>query len=183
VLPEQDAVVVTTAATENIQGILDTAWAHLLPAYDGGVSEAEDRRLADRLAGLALRTPPGAPPTAAAYAADAWVSATGLADHADGSWSLSLLDHGWAFDVRCGSGEFVRSNVPAGSGLHLLVEGSGGWLDADTFVADLVMGQTPHRLQLTFTPRTATSSATWYAVPLRTQSLLGLATGVQPAER
>ena len=32
VLPEQDAVIATTAATENMQGILDAVWAHLLPA-------------------------------------------------------------------------------------------------------------------------------------------------------
>ena len=54
VLPEQDAVVVTTAATENMQGILDAVWAELLPAFDGPGSAADDHRLAARLAALAL---------------------------------------------------------------------------------------------------------------------------------
>ncbi len=62
VLPEQDAVVVTTAATENMQGILDAVWAELLPAFDGPGSAADDDRLAARLAALALPGPrPGSP--------------------------------------------------------------------------------------------------------------------------
>jgi len=62
VLPEYDAVVATTAATENMQGILDAVWEHLLPALgaddlpdaDDRLSAARDATLAERLAQVAL---------------------------------------------------------------------------------------------------------------------------------
>ena len=39
VLPEQDAVIATTAATENMQGVLDATWAHLLPAMTNAAAD------------------------------------------------------------------------------------------------------------------------------------------------
>ena len=44
VLPEQEAVVVTTAETENMQGLLDAVWTHLVPAF--GTSRHRSRRRA-----------------------------------------------------------------------------------------------------------------------------------------
>ena len=71
VLPEQDTVVVTTAATEDMQGILDAVWEHLLPALrPAGVrartAPADEATLVRRLAGLQLAVPrldpqPGSP--------------------------------------------------------------------------------------------------------------------------
>lgn len=68
VLPEQDAAVVLTSATEQIQDLLELVWQHLLPAFGSpAVSSAgngtpvapgtADDELADRLAGLALPVP------------------------------------------------------------------------------------------------------------------------------
>ena len=42
VLPEQDAVIATTGGTENMQGILDAVWTHLLPA----MTAKDDRSVA-----------------------------------------------------------------------------------------------------------------------------------------
>ena len=56
VLPEQDAVIATTAATENMQGILDSVWTHLVPAMMAttvGPSPVAEQLVA-RLAGLQL---------------------------------------------------------------------------------------------------------------------------------
>src|SRR5450631_4332626 len=56
VLPEQDAVVVTTAYTLDMQAVLDAMWAHLLPglgAVSPGIGSAQDQ-LSARLAGLEL---------------------------------------------------------------------------------------------------------------------------------
>ena len=79
VLPEHDAVVAITAGTENMQGILDAVWEHVLPAFsargaavggavaegataEGAVAEGADAVLAKRLARLRLRLPAhGAP--------------------------------------------------------------------------------------------------------------------------
>src|SRR5215210_4197570 len=54
VLPEQDAVVVTTGETEAMQAVLDAVWAHLVPAFDNPSTAADDDRLAARLASLTL---------------------------------------------------------------------------------------------------------------------------------
>jgi len=60
VLPEQAAVVALTAATMNMQAVLDAVWEHLLPAMDRAPSEpgAADR-LARRLDGLEVPTVAG----------------------------------------------------------------------------------------------------------------------------
>ena len=62
VLPEQDAVVVTTASTLDMQAMLDAMWAHLLPALGQSAPDAgAQAQLTSRLGGLEL----------AAYQADA----------------------------------------------------------------------------------------------------------------
>ena len=50
VLPEQDAIVVTTGDTEEMQAVLDAVWAHLVPAFGSGSAAGDDDRLAARLA-------------------------------------------------------------------------------------------------------------------------------------
>jgi CubicO group peptidase (beta-lactamase class C family) len=55
VLPEQDAVVVTTGDTEMMQTVLDAVWAHLVPAFDSPSAAGDDDRLATRLACPARR--------------------------------------------------------------------------------------------------------------------------------
>ena len=62
VLPEHDAVVVTTAATEDMQAILDAMWEHLLPALrpagaGSRTDPADEATLVRRLAGLQRRCP------------------------------------------------------------------------------------------------------------------------------
>lgn len=61
-LPEQDAVIVMTSESPDMQGALDLVWAHLLPAFDVSTEGSEDQAtaLAARLAGNALQCPAGA---------------------------------------------------------------------------------------------------------------------------
>src|SRR3981081_905519 len=55
VLPEQDAVVVTTASTRDMQAVLDAMWAHLLPALGQSAPDVGSQgQLASRLGGLEL---------------------------------------------------------------------------------------------------------------------------------
>ena len=62
VLPEQDTVVVTTAATEDMQGVLDAVWEHLLPGL-GTVHRAPGPRTSSSVRSDRLELPacPGAP--------------------------------------------------------------------------------------------------------------------------
>ncbi len=56
VLPEQDAVVVFTAQTSQMQGELDLVWAKLLPAFQSGPLPANAEAVEQLRAGLAQRT-------------------------------------------------------------------------------------------------------------------------------
>lgn len=60
VMPEQDAVIAITSQTNDMQGILNLIWEHLLPALQEGelpVDEAVVAALRDKLKGLALPVP------------------------------------------------------------------------------------------------------------------------------
>jgi hypothetical protein len=61
-----------------------------------------------------------------------------------------------------------------GGGLELTVEARGRWMDPETFAADLIFVHTPHRMTVTFRPRTGSSAARWCSVPLGYSSLASL---------
>ena len=88
VLPEQDAVVVTTAETETMQTVLDAVWAHLVPAFDQPSAAGDDDRLASRLASLALPDE-----SEGTYPGDDRVTACGLTDQ-PGGWVLTVTFKG-----------------------------------------------------------------------------------------
>lgn len=72
VLPEQRTVVAITAGTQDMQGVLDALWAHLLPAVGDSPLPADadaHGRLAERLATLRHEPPLGRPPHAGAWRA------------------------------------------------------------------------------------------------------------------
>jgi len=63
-MPEQDAVLAITSQTDNMQGILDLVWEHLLPAiHDGSLpaNPAGAAALRSQLANLSLSAPMGSP--------------------------------------------------------------------------------------------------------------------------
>lgn len=180
VWPEQDAVVVTTAQTENMQGMLDAGWAHLLPAFDAPPTVDHDQHLADRLARIAIPAGIGASggPVEPLLSADSWVTATGVVDHENG-WTLTLDDHGRRIALTVGDGQWVRTTLAIDDHGTLVVQGSGGWSGSTEFVAELIMVQTPHRLQVRYDTATGTSRSRWQTVPLGRTSLVELATQVE----
>ena len=169
VLPEQDAVVTITSETELMQPLLDLVWGHLLPALSG--RGGSDDQLAERLATAALPVEGAGP-----YSGDEWTTARSVTPAVDGSgWSLTLTDGDQVLVIGCGDGQWQRTAVPVGTDRVLLVEAQGRWPDPDTFVAELVLVQCPHRMTVTFQPGTGRSAARWRTVPLRSPSLVGLA--------
>ncbi|MEV6612660.1 serine hydrolase domain-containing protein [Streptomyces sp. NPDC051051] len=177
VLPEHDAVVATTAATPDMQGLLDLVWEHLLPAFRPaplpGPRDA-DTALADRLTRLALPPAPGkpAPPErprewrGAAFTPYGGVCAdrpslTGVTVTADGDgWTLVLAEGDDRLTARLGTGAWTVTGEP------LPLAASGGWSDGDTLTADLVLLETPHRLRVTCTLPDGTFTARWATQPL-----------------
>ena len=184
VLPEQDAVIATTAGTENMQGILDAVWTDLLPAMTATTlrpSPVADQ-LAARLDGLQLAAfqAKSAPDSSTvSWAEVSFVPAGGLCEdqptltavqlHQDGDlWQLIFVEDDVAFGATVGTGGW-RTNLTetdhGRTGVALAV--SGGWTDEDTFRAEVIFLETPHRLGLTCSLASRTFLASWRTVPLR----------------
>ncbi|MET7702938.1 serine hydrolase domain-containing protein [Streptomyces sp. NPDC005485] len=175
VLPDHDAVIAMTAATGQMQELLDLVWQHLLPAFgDTPQPGGQDAALRERLARLAL------PPVAAAPApperADAWAGAefapaggacadqrslTGVAVTADDAgWYVSLAEGDTRCDLRLGVPGWTTGATPAPTAV------SGGWTDPDTLEADVLFLETPHRLTVTCSLPHRTFTARWHTTPL-----------------
>jgi len=177
VLPEQDAVIVTTAETERMQGMLNLVWAHLLPAFGAAPltgREPGERALGERLAGLTLPPAPGrpAPParaddwTAAAFipagglcADQPGLAAVTLSGEPDG-WTVTLTDDGHDLPLRLGGAGWTVTEDPAP------VAVSGGWPDAATLSLDLLFLETPHHLLITCSLPGRVFTARWSTQPL-----------------
>ncbi|MBC9727913.1 serine hydrolase [Streptomyces sp. TRM68367] len=182
VLPEQDAVIAATAATADMQRMLDLVWTHLLPAFGPGPlsgREEQDAALGRRLARLALPPVQGEP--APPEEAEAWSEAAftpyggvcaGLPDltavavtvTADGP-RLTLTDDDHPLDVRLGRDGWTVTEEPVPTAV------SGGWTDAGTFTADVVFLETPHRLTVTCSLPDRTFTARWATEPLHGPTL------------
>ncbi|MGI3779545.1 MAG: serine hydrolase domain-containing protein [Janthinobacterium lividum] len=190
VLPEQDAVVAITAATQNMQAILDAAWAHLLPAMTADVLEpsAAAAGLTARSAGLRLAPleaqpePPTGPETWAdatwrpGASGDAQPSLTAVRlVRDDGRWRLVLLEGDTEISCVVGTGDWqtnLAETERGAAGVPVAV--SGGWADEDTFRADVIFLETPHRLELTASRTGSTFELTWVTVALRAGRLSDL---------
>ena len=177
VLPEHDAVIATTAATPDMQGLLNLVWEHLLPAFRpaplAGRQDA-DAALADRLTRLALPPTPGkpAPPdrprawSGAAFTPYDGVCAeqpslTGVTVTADeGGWTVTLAEGDDRLAPRLGFGGWTVTEEP------VPVAASGGWSDGDALAMDLAFLETPHRLRVTCSLPARTFTARWSTQPL-----------------
>lgn len=173
VLPEQDMVIAITAATENMQFVLDAVWEHVLPAIDGPGDVSADRRLGHRLDSLAL------PAAAASWPSqvDAWAdlaltpvagsdfpSLTGIdIGRAGMSWIVRLHDADTTVTAPLGLGAWA---VTERAGAAPPVAVSGAWTDPATLRFDVCFLETPHRLVVTVDRTAETFRCRWLTVPL-----------------
>ena len=127
--------------------------------------------LAERLRRLTFAPVPGtAAPRRAAKAtldASAEYSAlpdgtTVIVDPVDGGW---LLRFGSFPDIEVGHGDW-RESSPLGRPVVAI----GAW-QGDTFVAELFVITTPHRVRLVVDPEAGTAVATWSTLPLTSPDL------------
>ena len=175
VVPEQDLVVVTTACVEDMQAILTAVWTHLLPALDTADPDrtSSDGELARRLAGLALPVINGAPDGALRRARGPVNDQSFIVQEGG---ELAPLAAGTRIEIRPAGGDgwtitlvSGESRLVFGCGHHSWVESApvvarGGWTAPDTFEADLVLIELPHRIRLRCTDGRA--EASWNAPPL-----------------
>jgi CubicO group peptidase (beta-lactamase class C family) len=171
VVPDHDLVIVVTAAVEQTEVLPGVFWDCLLPGLDDAGSARDDDILADRLRRLSFAPVPGsaAPSRSAGARIDAAAEGSALpdgtvvaVDPVDGGWLLRL---GSSLTVAVGHGAW-RESSPLGRP----VVAAGAWL-ADTFVADLYLITTPHRVRLVLDRHAGTAVATWSTVPLTGPSL------------
>jgi CubicO group peptidase (beta-lactamase class C family) len=172
VVPEHDLVIAVTAGANFYQPVLDAIWECLLPGMDNSDSACDDEALADRMRRLSLAPVPGsAVPGRSVEARIAGCAADSplpdgtavLVESADDGW---LLRFGSSITVETGHGEW-RESSPLGRP----VVAAGAW-QGDTFVADLYVITTPHRVRLEVDASTGTAVATWNTVPLTKPDLM-----------
>ena len=195
ILPEQDAVIVTTAYALDMQAMLDAMWTRLVPGIgtaSPGTASAHGQ-LSDRLARLALPASPGAPApgdwgpwtsgpftvtarTAGIQAqpffpsADTFLTSIEVAPRA-GGWQISLIEPGNALTFPVGSGGWTVSEHADRHGDTIPVAASGGWLDGQRMRAEVIFLETPHRMDITCSLPGRTAGAVWRHPPLRPSKL------------
>ncbi|MBF9133731.1 serine hydrolase [Plantactinospora sp. S1510] len=171
VVPSLDLVVAVTSANTQTSTVPDIIWECLAPGMDHPGSARDDEILADRLWRLSLSPVPGSAAEQRSVKArlDGTVmdsplpdGTTVAVDPVDGGW---LLRFGSSLDVDVGHGEW-RESSPLGRP----VVAAGAW-QGSTFVADLWVITTPHRVRLVVDADAGTAVATWSTVPLSSPSL------------
>ncbi len=193
VLPEQQAVVAMFSCTENMQPVLDLMWEHLVPAMgsaaesklsEARVPTAADAALAQRLEQLAQPTAAqrlnGGPPHFAEF-----VGQAGLADPDGPALTLKpapflsrsqrtvqgiqlslngdriLIDEGEgseSLDLPLTADWFTVADAPFAASATTLPNGR--------VAVDVVLLETPHRLEIELDPSSQTFTTKWPAVPL-----------------
>ena len=173
VLPEHGVVLAMTGQGEDMQGVLNLAWEHLLPAFgrpDGAVTaavedDAADAALAARLASLAL-SPIGGDPlnhhVESARFEPGQANALPRLSHvevtAGAPWTLTLVEGSSRLDVTPGFGEWTTSGATAASA---------GWDEAGARLSvDLILLETPHRVHIVLDRSDSTFAARWETEPL-----------------
>jgi CubicO group peptidase (beta-lactamase class C family) len=188
ILPEQDAVIVTTACTLDMQAMLDAMWARLLPGLGRvapGATSAHDQ-LSARLARLELPASPGAPApagwgpwtsgpfTIAASTTDTraqpFLTSIEVAPRA-GGWQISLIEPANALTFPVGTGGWTVSDHADRHGDTIPVAASGGWLDGQTLRAEVIFLETPHRMDITCSLPRRTAETVWRHPPIAPSKL------------
>ncbi len=191
VLPDQDMVVAITAESQDMQGILDAVWRHVLPAVDSADPDPQaDGRLAARLGRdalpvIAAEAEPGEPfsrtgakftggPSSGHHATGIdervgpVITEAALHGSAEG-WELSITDPGGRLDIRVGTGRWAMSESGG-----IPVAANGGWVDRTTFVADVVFVETPHKVRVTCSVRSGVVTSHWFTISLQSTSMAEL---------
>jgi CubicO group peptidase (beta-lactamase class C family) len=193
ILPEQDAVIVTTACTLDMQAVLDAMWAHLLPGLgtvSPGAGSAHDQ-LSSRLARLELPAYSGPAYSGAPAPADwgpwtsgpftiaastagtpvqSFLTSIEVAPRA-GGWQISLIEAANALTFPVGTGAWTVSDHSDRNGETIPVAASGGWLDERTLRAEVIFLETPHRMDITCSLTGRTAEAVWRHPPLTPSKL------------
>ena len=162
VMPEQNAVLATTAGNENMQAILDLVWEHLLPAMSNQAlpdNVNTQSKLARQLERLAIQPAQGkaASQMAATVSGKTYVthneddesSEMTLHFHKD-TCTLIVVDDDGEHSVRCGYNGWTAGTTTFLDTEEVPIVSSGAWTADDVFRLDIRYIQTPHCLTIDF---------------------------------
>jgi CubicO group peptidase (beta-lactamase class C family) len=173
VLPEHDAVLALTTEARDMQAALDAVWAHLLPALAGPPSGPDaDARLAARLAALELPRVEATEPVPADLAGVRFEAVDGGAvaalevDGGQARLEVPVGRHGMAFPVPLGGPGWTTAAPMGPDGVPIPVATSSGRDGTGTVHLDVVLLETPHRLQIRARPADRGLTAAWRTEPL-----------------
>lgn len=190
VLPEQDMVVATTGGTEAMQAVLDHLWSAVLPGVGRTAPDEEvQRRLEERLRGLRLEPcrarpePPrwddwsGRSFRVAPVAEGGATPFVGVETHrGQHGLEVTLVEPENRLTFPVGASSWVTAEPRDAHGDPIPVAASGGWTDEDTLRVELILLESPHRLDITCTP-SGDAEVAWRIDPLGD---VGLATLHRP---
>jgi CubicO group peptidase (beta-lactamase class C family) len=174
VLPDQDTVVAITAATFDMQAVLDALWTHLLPGLGADGDGSAEEELSARLSGLALPACPagpapgdtgfvtGAPFPVARPAGELGTTlvSVGVAAREDG-WEVTLSERGNAVTFPAGAGRWAVSSP-------------GDRFGGDRLRLEVIFLETPHRMDIELSGPDRTAAAAWRIPPLFAGGLANL---------
>jgi CubicO group peptidase (beta-lactamase class C family) len=176
VLPQQEAVVAMTAEDDDMQGVLDLVWEHVVPVLGSGGDGSADDVLAERLAGAAIPALGSAGSTGGPQARR-WLpddeedlgpglaAVTVTSAEPDQTWELELhARDGGVHRVLVGDGHWAESALFRDQWV-LPVLASGGWAADGGFEADLRLIETPHTIRVRATPA-GRARVSWRRPPL-----------------
>jgi len=162
VMPQQDAVLAMTSGSDDLQGILNVVWEHLLPAMEAGKlppdQEAENQ-LQEKLASLDISTVQGAEssPLASEVSGQTYT----LEPHGGSIQSITfhfetpdpeitLTSGGGAQTFSAGHGEPVKGILTSSLVTSDKVAVSGAWVESDTYTVKVIYYETPQTVLYTF---------------------------------
>ena len=184
VLPDQDAVVVVTGATEDMQALIDVVWAQLLPAMHSVPlrRSAGHGDLVDALRTLEIEAVQGDARPSASAGIDAAFGArmqepfdVGFApfeavslDHEGGRWVIVVESHGRVHRVLSSHGGWHPNYFDDVEASRRVIFASGVWTAPDVFTTELLYAETPHRLRIDWRPGADAQRVkmSWNVVPI-----------------
>jgi CubicO group peptidase (beta-lactamase class C family) len=191
VLPEHDMVVVTSAATADMQAILDAMWTHLLPALELTSAEVgSEAKLAARLSGLELATlqadaaprdwepwlagPFTVAPRGDTPRAEPPLSSIQLQRSDDAEWRVTLNEAANMLSFDVGSRGWAVSTPVDTAGRAIPVAATGGWVDQKSLLLNVIFLETPHRMDILCSLDDHCARAAWRLPPLGDSHLQNL---------
>lgn len=169
ILPEADAVVVTTNNIDGAQPVMDAVWTHLWPALEARSTGINDDAGTDRrtrqVRPVAGDPAPGRTVRATTCAGDRLVISPSRS-----GWTLDWMRAGGQrAAIRVGCGRWLRTHLRLPEA-ELEIAASAGWAGAE-LTLDLAVVTTPHTLRLCWGPDGL--SERWDTEPLNPGGLFG----------